>query len=168
MFGRGSGPRDTSPRDAALPVLTEQQAQRLRSLVRQAFAELGVEATVFADHLRDAQGREFGVANLAAICAAAEQGRDWPGIVEDHVARMLRIMDGPQPLDDMNPEQIRASARVHRSAGGQGAGGTEFGLRAVSEVILVPAASAARALVAPRRRAPLPRGPRRAGKALSC
>ncbi|MGI8538124.1 MAG: hypothetical protein ACR2K2_16975, partial [Mycobacteriales bacterium] len=54
-----SGPRDTSPRDAALPVLTEQQAQRLRSLVRQAFAELGVEATVFADHLRDAQGREF-------------------------------------------------------------------------------------------------------------
>ena len=99
--------------DEALPFLTAPQADRLRGLVRTAFAERGLEAEVFAGHLRDDQGREFGLWNVAATCHAAERGeRDWPGIVDDHLTRLLVAMDAPDLVAQMAPEEVARSVHV--------------------------------------------------------
>lgn len=66
-------------RDPDLP-LTVGQAQRLRELVRTAWASAGREVTVHSDHVTDADGAEFGLWNLATLVAEAP-ARDWPGIM---------------------------------------------------------------------------------------
>ena len=57
LFGRRRSDRgdrtEDQPRDRGLPVLTEVQARRLRSLSRQSMAQAGLEVTVYADYLED-------------------------------------------------------------------------------------------------------------------
>lgn len=88
--------------DDHLP-LSVDGAARLRSLVRETFAGLGVEVVVAADHVLDDQGSRFGLWNLAALCAGEDQRR-WPELVRGHVAGLL----APQPeLADLTEEQLR-------------------------------------------------------------
>lgn len=91
-----------APADRHLP-LTVDQAARLRTLVRETFAGVGVEVVVAADHVADDQGSRFGLWNLAALCAGEEERR-WPELVRSHVAGLL----APQPeLEDLPEEQLR-------------------------------------------------------------
>ena len=60
--------------DDHLPFLTVAEADRVRFLVRQAFAGYGREVVVHAGHLRDDQGGEFGLWNVAAACHEAPRG----------------------------------------------------------------------------------------------
>lgn len=90
-----------APSDADLP-LTIDQAARLRAMVREEFAGAGVEVAVAADHVVDDQGARFGLWNLAALCAG-EPERQWPALVQRHVAGLLAPQQG---LEDMSEEQL--------------------------------------------------------------
>jgi hypothetical protein len=118
LFRRGRrGPG--SPPDEVLTFMPAEQANRLRALMRESFAEAGLEVTVYADHLVDAAGREFGVGNLARACHNDERGeRAWPQIVRDHVGRVLRSLDAPSPFETFTPEQVRANTwpRLYEAA----------------------------------------------------
>jgi hypothetical protein len=52
---------DGSNRDDHLPFLTVAEADRVRFLVRQAFAECGREVVVHGGHVRDDHGDTFGL-----------------------------------------------------------------------------------------------------------
>jgi hypothetical protein len=81
-------PVHVSPPDPDLPLTTDGAAQ-LRILVRQAFAGAGVEVVALSDHVVDAQGRQFGLRDLAAACNPLPES-DWPEVVTRHVANLLR------------------------------------------------------------------------------
>ncbi|MET9435673.1 hypothetical protein [Streptomyces sp. NPDC006551] len=110
LFRRG--PRrdgDDAPRDPEFSYFSEREAALFRGQVREAFAELGLEVTLYADLVSDDSGRQFGLGNLAAVCHNDRRGpRAWPEIVRRHVRLVLRTMDGPSALDTLPPEQIRA------------------------------------------------------------
>lgn len=94
-------------RDPDLP-LTVGQAQRLRELVRTAWASAGREVTVHSDHVTDADGAEFGLWNLATLVAEAP-ARDWPGIVGHHV----QIMATPTPsVETMSDDELRGQVML--------------------------------------------------------
>lgn len=64
---------------------------------------------VFNDHLVDAQGREFGIHNVAAACHNDERGeKAWPEIIRDHVRRILAGMDAPSPMETLGADEARA------------------------------------------------------------
>ncbi|MCT9093438.1 DUF1444 domain-containing protein [Streptomyces sp. ASQP_92] len=110
IFRRGPK-RDASdvPRDPEFGFFSNDEGARFRAVVREAFAELGLEVTVYADSVRDSAGRRFGLGNLAAVCHNEPRGpRVWPELIRKHVAMVLRTMDAPSALDTMPPEQIRA------------------------------------------------------------
>jgi hypothetical protein len=105
-------PPDTpsSAPDTAFPYWSSDQAQRFRALVRAAFAEAGVEATVYADYAEDAGGRKFGLGNLAAACHSDSGGeRAWRKIVERHVRTILADMDGQSPFETIPTSGIFAA-----------------------------------------------------------
>jgi hypothetical protein len=81
-------PRPPSVPDADLP-LSVDEAVALRILVRNAFAESGMEVVVLPDHVVDDQGRQFGLWNLAAMCKTLPE-RDWPAAVAKHVSNLVR------------------------------------------------------------------------------
>ncbi len=85
-------------RDPELP-LSVTQAQRLRELVRVAWARVGREVTVHSDHVVDAAGGIFGLWNLAVLVADAP-GRKWPGLVSEHVSRLATPNPSVQSLTD--------------------------------------------------------------------
>jgi hypothetical protein len=92
-------PGDGEP-DATFPFLTVGQAARLRSLVRQTFAEHGIESEIHPGHLAAADGWHFGLHNLFATCHNAPGGeRAWPGVVRAHVKKLARINAEPSPAD---------------------------------------------------------------------
>ncbi|HEY9368566.1 hypothetical protein [Streptomyces sp.] len=100
---------EEAPRDAEFGYFSEREAALFRSQVREAFAEHGLEVTVYADMVTDDADRHFGLGNLAAVCHNDDRGpRVWPELVRTHVERVLRTMDGPSALDTLSPEQIRA------------------------------------------------------------
>ena len=97
------------PRDSALALLSETEAAFLRSRVREAFAEQGLEVTMGPAHVTDSTGRRFGLANLAATCHHDRRGtRAWPLLVRDHVDKILRSVDGPDVLTTMPRERLLA------------------------------------------------------------
>jgi hypothetical protein len=101
LFRRPAGTPSSAP-DAAFLYWSSDQAQRFRALVRAAFAEAGVEATVYADYAEDARGRKFGLGNLAAGCHNANRGeRAWRQIVHSHVRAILSGMDEQSPFETM-------------------------------------------------------------------
>ncbi|MET9364812.1 hypothetical protein ABZX93_28410 [Streptomyces sp. NPDC006632] len=110
IFRRGPR-RDASdvPRDSEFGFFSQDEGARFRALVREAFAELGLEVTVYADSVKDSGGRRFGLGNLAAVCHNEPRGpRAWPELIRRHVGMVLRTMDAPSALDTMPPDQIRA------------------------------------------------------------
>lgn len=107
-------------RDAALTFMSSRDAQEVRALVRNVFAELGLEVDVLADHVRDSAGRQFGLWNVAAACHNDERGRSaWPTVVREHVHRVVASLDRPSPFDELMPDEAagRTYARLYDTAG---------------------------------------------------
>lgn len=97
------------PRDAEFAFFSVGEGARFRAQVREAFAEQGLEVTVYADVVTDSAGRQFGLGNLAAVCHNDERGpRVWPAVIRQHVGMVLRTMDAPSALDTLPPDRIRA------------------------------------------------------------
>ncbi|MBT2364137.1 hypothetical protein J7E88_02025 [Streptomyces sp. ISL-10] len=110
LFRRGPK-RDgrDAPRDPEFAFFSAGEGTRFRGLVREAFAEAGLEVTVYSDMVSDSAGRQFGLGNLAAVCHNDERGpRAWPELVRQHVGMVLRTMDAPSALETLPTEQIRA------------------------------------------------------------
>jgi hypothetical protein len=105
LFNRKRRGPDEPP-DETLPELTVSGAQRLRDLVRGSMATSGYEVTVYAGHVEDADGRQFGLGSLARRLADPRiAAKQWPQIIEDHVRRLLASVDGPDefavPTEDL-------------------------------------------------------------------
>ncbi|MET7286942.1 hypothetical protein [Streptomyces sp. NPDC005573] len=97
------------PRDGEFTFLSEGEAARLRSFVREAFAERGIEVTVESGHVSTDEGWRFGLTNLAAVCHNDRRGpRSWRALVDQHVDRAIRSMKGPQALKTLPRERILA------------------------------------------------------------
>ncbi|MCX4820035.1 hypothetical protein OG883_08980 [Streptomyces sp. NBC_01142] len=110
LFRRGPK-RDgrDAPRDPEFSFFSADEGARFRAQVRAAFAEKGLEVTVYADVVSDSGGRQFGLGNLAAVCHNDDRGpRVWPELVRQHVGMVLRTMEAPSALDTLPTEQIRA------------------------------------------------------------
>jgi hypothetical protein len=91
---------EREPADETLPELTVGGAQRLRDLVRGSMAVSGYEVTVYAGHVEDADGRQFGLGSLARRLADPRlPAKRWPSVVDDHVRRLLASVDGPDEFD---------------------------------------------------------------------
>lgn len=100
-------PRAEDERSPDLP-MSLAQADRLRGLVRTVFAERGREVTVYADHMVDDQGTQFGLWNLAALCSG-EPDREWRGLVERHVSALI----APKPtVEDLTDDELRPMVRA--------------------------------------------------------
>jgi hypothetical protein len=91
------GPRrdgDDAPRDPEFAYFSQREAALFRGRVRATFAELGLEVTVYADHVIDDKGRRFGLGNLAAVCHQDRRGpRVWPGMIDRHIGLVVRAME---------------------------------------------------------------------------
>jgi hypothetical protein len=73
----------------ARPV-TARQMRKIRALARTALAERGIEAAIHADHLRAADGRTFGLRNLASKCHASGRSEEgWGEIATAHIEALL-------------------------------------------------------------------------------
>ncbi|MFJ6634870.1 hypothetical protein ACIQMR_26270 [Streptomyces sp. NPDC091376] len=110
LFRRGpKRDGDDAPRDAEFAFFSVDEGARFRGQVREAFAEQGLEVTVYADVVADSSGRQFGLGNLAAVCHNDQRGpRVWPDVIRGHVGLVLRTMDAPSALDTLPADQIRA------------------------------------------------------------
>ncbi|MGN6523309.1 MAG: hypothetical protein ACTHMZ_08945 [Actinomycetes bacterium] len=125
MFGRdknaaGGGSPDPSSADGYLTFLTADDASRLRGLVREAFAEQGLEVTVYDDRVEDSDGRQFGLWNVAAAAHNDDGGPNaWPKVVRQHVRAILAGMDGTNPFEELTRESAeeRTYARIYDRAG---------------------------------------------------
>ena len=95
---------EDGPKDVALTFMSEAQATSFRSLVRTVFAESGREVVVFADHVVDDAGGQFGLWNLAALCAPAP-AKEWRKIIQKHVDR---IGEQKADLDELDDAAFRA------------------------------------------------------------
>lgn len=103
--------------DQALTFLSAAQAAGVRTLVRQAFAELGIEVTVLAGHVIDDAGRQFGLWNVAAACHQDGRGRRaWPKIVRHHVRQVLDSVE-TDPFAELTLPQAaeRTFARLYEA-----------------------------------------------------
>lgn len=97
------------PRDPAFSFFSVDEAAHFRAQVREAFAEHGLEVTLYADMATDSAGRQFGLGNLAAVCHNDDRGpRVWGELARRHAGMVLRTMDSPSALETLSPEQIRA------------------------------------------------------------
>ncbi|MEU6774660.1 hypothetical protein [Streptomyces sp. NPDC046759] len=97
------------PRDGEFAFLSEGEAARLRTFVREAFAERGIEVTVGPGRATADAGWRFGLSNLAAVCHNDSRGpRSWRTLVDEHVDRAIRSMNGPQALKTLPHEQLLA------------------------------------------------------------
>lgn len=99
-------------RDEGLPVLSADDARRVRALVREAFAVRGREVTVHADHVRASSGAVYRLTNVATMCARARKRR-WPALVARHVETVL----APRPdLRSVAPDEVLRNVYVHLEA----------------------------------------------------
>jgi hypothetical protein len=98
-FFKRSGPEPTP--DPDLP-LTAERARSLRALVREAFAETGVEVVVHPGHVEDDQGAKYGLWNVAAACNDVPE-EEWAPIVRAHVSRLGRTGD----VETMSEDELR-------------------------------------------------------------
>ncbi len=74
--------------------------------------ELGREVTVHPDYLRDDQGSEFGLWNVAAACHGDPRGEvAWPLVVAEYIRTLLEDVDHGS-LDGLTSEEVRSRAYV--------------------------------------------------------
>jgi hypothetical protein len=107
--GQEPPPEGGEDPDEAFSFLTRAEAGRVRTLAQQAFAEAGIEVVVHADYLQAADGRQFGLSNLAANCHNAQGGpKSWPGIVSRHASSLLKAMDEEPKIADLDPADVLA------------------------------------------------------------
>lgn len=104
-------PRPDGPRDPVFSYFTAEQGARFRALVRQTFAEAGVEVVAERDYLVADDGRQFGLSNLAAVCLdlldeSGEKG--WPVAVQRHVHTILRATAEDVSLRDLPRQDVLA------------------------------------------------------------
>ncbi|GAA4388425.1 hypothetical protein [Tsukamurella soli] len=99
LFGQRGRERDEVP-DEHLELLTRNDADRLRSLVRTTLAERGYEVEVFGDHVQSADGRLFGLDNLMRMARAEQDRRAWPAMVARHLDAVLSGFGAARPTDD--------------------------------------------------------------------
>lgn len=105
----GARPLPDGPRDPAFSYFSEEQGARFRALVRQTFAEAGVEVVAERDYLVADDGRQFGLSNLAAVCLdvlddGGEKG--WPAAVQRHVHTILRATAEDVALRDLDRDDV--------------------------------------------------------------
>ncbi|WP_331717354.1 hypothetical protein [Yinghuangia sp. ASG 101] len=101
-------PRD-APRDAAFEFLSADEGRRMRVLTREAFAERGLEVTVFADHLTDSANRRYKLHDIAASCHNNERGRRaWESLIHDHVDKLVRAREAPSAVETMPADELWA------------------------------------------------------------
>ncbi|MFD5627461.1 MULTISPECIES: hypothetical protein [unclassified Streptomyces] len=101
-----------APRDAEYGFFSVDEAAHFRAQVREAFAEQGLEVTLLAGAVSDSAGRRFGLGNIAAICHNDPRGpRWWPQLIRGHIGRLVRVLDGPSPLDLMTADELLARLR---------------------------------------------------------
>ncbi|MCF3963484.1 DUF1444 domain-containing protein [Streptomyces fuscigenes] len=128
LFRRG--PRRDSretPRDQAFSFFSIDEAAYFRAQVREAFAEQGLEVTLYEAAVVDNAGRQFGLGNLAAVCHNDDRGpRAWGELARRHAAMVLRTVDGPSALDTLAPAQIKAQL-YPRVISGEGLDAENFG-----------------------------------------
>ncbi|MER8040383.1 hypothetical protein ACWEP8_13600 [Streptomyces hydrogenans] len=118
---------EEAPRDPEFAYFSEREAALFRATVREAFAELGLEVTVYATSVQDDRQRRFGLGNLAAVCHRDRRGpRVWPDLIRRHVTLVVRTLDGPSALDTLPPDQIRAQL-YPRVVNGEGIDPGAFG-----------------------------------------
>lgn len=110
MFRRGERRYAVDlPRDGEFGFLSEAEAARLRTFVREASAVRGIEVTVEPGRATSGAGRSLGLANLAAVCHNDTRGhRSWRSLVDEHVDRVVRSMDGPQALRTLPRDRVPA------------------------------------------------------------
>jgi hypothetical protein len=110
IFRNKQQPDESEPRDETFTFFTTSQAALFRDLVRQGFAEAGLEVTAYADHVVDSSGRVFGLGNVAAECHNDERGeRAWREICSRHTDRIVRATDAPSPFDTMTRAELYAA-----------------------------------------------------------
>jgi hypothetical protein len=97
-FGWRKHPQPAGEPDPVFSYFSTDQAARLRSLVREAFAERGIEVTLQPDRVEATGGAQYGLTNVAAACRTAP-AKNWPDIVTWHVDRVLRALDAPTVAD---------------------------------------------------------------------
>ncbi len=105
--------RPTSHPDPEFSFLSLDEGVRLRALVRQVFAEHGLEVTVHDGHVADSAGRTFGLHNVAAKChPELTSERGWHRIVTEHVATVLRAMSDGSGIDSLSREEVLSRVYV--------------------------------------------------------
>lgn len=101
-------PRDAA-RDPAFEFLSADEGRRVRGLTREAFAERGLEVTVFAEHVADSANRQYNLYNLAASCHNDERGRRaWESLIRDHVDKLVRAMEAPSAVETLPADELWA------------------------------------------------------------
>lgn len=118
LFSRRPKVPATAP-DPTFPFWDLRTADEFRALVRTSFAEAGSEVTVHAGHVVDAQGAQYGLANLAAACHNDDRGRKaWTEVVTKHVRTIVAAVAEPSPFDVLTDAEILRSTycRVMPSA----------------------------------------------------
>ena len=86
--------------------LTARQMRKVRALARAALAERGIEGAIHADHLKTADGRSFGLNNLASKCHASGLSEDrWNEVAQAHIDALLTAYPeepGAVPADELS------------------------------------------------------------------
>jgi hypothetical protein len=96
--------------DGAIGFFDARQGALFRALIRQAFAQAGLEVSVYADHVVDSGGRQFGLGNVAAACHYDPRGeRAWPELTREHAERIVRAVDAPPPFETMSQQEVLAA-----------------------------------------------------------
>lgn len=129
LFRRRGPKRDgrDAPRDPEFDYFSADEGALFRAQVREAFAEQGLEVSVYADVVSDSAGRQFGLANLAAVLHNDDRGpRSWPELIRRHVGMVLRTMDAPSALETLPTDQIRSQI-YPRVLGSEGFDPESFG-----------------------------------------
>jgi hypothetical protein len=134
LFNRDRS-RPEEPADETLTELTVSEAQRLRDLVRSCMAGAGYEVIVYAGHVEDADGRQFGFSTLARRLSEVP-AKHWAKIIDDHVRRMLASVDGPDVFDVPTEELLdRTYLRLYEADGLPEAGWWTYGREAFPGVV---------------------------------
>lgn len=110
LFRRSSrNDAGSTRRDEVFGFLTDAQAARVRELAQQAYAELGIETVIAADHLVGSDGTVYGLSNLMAACGNTDREREWPELVRRHCRSIVTAM-----ADDRDPAALPLEEMLSR------------------------------------------------------